>query len=121
MNCVLAFYTCVCRAIFLWVATQDLFDEASVLRAAEKAGTQVKPRELAAALRQPLNNRKSFSSTFQLLCECSGLLVLIIGGQVKHASYRTGSAFADTDHRHSWNLVHVNGEWRAVDVTSAAS
>ena len=120
MNCVLALCTCVCRAIFLWVATQDLFDEVSVLRAAEKAGTQVKPRELAAALREPLDNRKSFSGTFTLLCEHPGLLVLTLGGQMKHASYGTGSALSETDHRHSWNLVHVNGEWRAVDVTSAA-
>ena len=102
------------------MAIQDLFDEYSFTQAAEKAGTKAKPRELAAALREPLNNRKSFSSTFQLLCEHAGLLVLTLGGQEKHASYRTGSAFADTDHRHSWNLVHVNGEWRAVDVTSAA-
>ena len=50
------------RAIFLLVATQDLFDEVSVLRFAAQARTQAselaKPREPVAALRETFNNRK---------------------------------------------------------------
>lgn len=110
-----------CRAIFLWVATQELFDEGDVIRQSTAAGAPVKPRPLAEPLREPLNNRKNFSTAFTLLCENAGLLVLTVGGRKKNASFRKGSPLNETDCRHNWNLVYANGEWRAVDVTNAAA
>ena len=104
----------LCRAIFLWLTTQELSKLALVK--GEKAERD-SPEELLQGLAQ---GRRTYAQVFQMLASYAGLQCLLVTGYAKGYNYRPGAPFPDPQWKHSWNLVLINGIWRQVDCLWAA-
>ena len=97
------------RVIFAWVAQHIGYDlrppVANVTRSAFQAPQQVLLRRKAVC--------EGYSNLFGELCRQAGLQAEVIHGYARQGGL-SGSA------AHSWNAVHLDGEWKLLDVTWSA-
>lgn len=95
----------------MWLTTADL-SKLEFVKAERDS-----PEEILQGVAQ---SRRTFAQAFQVLAAYAGLNCLLATGYAKGYSYRPGAPFPESQYKHSWNLVQINGVWRQVDCLWAA-
>ncbi|KAJ8317703.1 hypothetical protein KUTeg_005607 [Tegillarca granosa] len=98
------------RLLFTWLASKRVQD---ITFSEIEAGS---PEETLKGLN---TGRTTYAMALQTLCRFCGLLCKVITGIAKGMDYKPGQQLAPGSSHHTWNIIHLKGNWCFVDTRFA--
>ncbi|KAK7095279.1 hypothetical protein V1264_006710 [Littorina saxatilis] len=100
------------RAIFCWIAFNITYDTNKYANGADP------PQDADSVLKTLKGVCMGYATLFHALCRHAGIPCLQVQGHAKEQYHDLEEKFTDEGKpTHAWNIVHVKGEWRPLDVT----
>ncbi|KAK3093948.1 hypothetical protein FSP39_022128 [Pinctada imbricata] len=104
-----------CRAFYRWITDNISYDTAATFQGKKK------PTDPESVLRLRTTVCTGYSNLFAALCRSAGITVETICGYSKGYDYDPEVPYVyGHATNHSWNAVHVNGDWRLVECSWGA-
>ncbi len=115
------------RGIYTWIANNIDYDVKKFIRFEKNSRKRSSKKwknhykyELSVS-RKTFRKKKGicgdYSILYKHLCDLCNLECVVVSGNSKTSKKEIGKKFGG---KHAWNAIHINGEWKLIDVTWSA-